>query len=474
MAERPQFPTDIPNPVRDIYDNISALDFRYHERELVEGYLGENAYIRYQMKGEVALAKALARRGLGDADVVGEVIAACESVSTHFVYLEEGVIRHNVRALVNGLQRNVSERARPFIHLMATSYDILDTANSARIRDAYFGVVDPVLMETESGLILVTEREADTTQVGRTHGQHALPVTVGFATAEYVDRFGNSIEHLRDRAEEINGKFSGAVGARNAQALLIEDPKEFEEEILEEMNLKPASYSTQIVPPEPMTRFLSECVIASGVLGNLADDVRNLQRTEIGELGEAFEPAWVGSSTMVQKQNPVVPEQSKSVWKTLMGRIITVYANQISEHQRDLTGSLSSRSDVEIVAYLTLQSRRTTGMLKRMRVNPENLKKNLAVQGDQILGEPFYLLLAINGHPDAHEKMRQIAVEARQQGKSLAEKIREDKELEPYVDKFTPHQWDVLSDPTKYVGTAPQQARDIAAMWRERLNIHAA
>ncbi len=273
---------------RNQFDSISPIDYRYWDKEVAQ-YLSENGFTRYKLLVALALVKVLHRRGICSEEVVGEVETACGQVTTMEVYEEEDRIRHDIRALVNCIRAKVSDAAKPYIHMTATSYDIIDTANAARYKEVAEKALIPSLVKLEGVLIGITIREAETVQVGRTHGQHAVPITFGFALAGYVSRLGSCIETLKALVSELPGKFSGAVGAYNASSLFFDDPEGFEAEVLIEMGLAAAEHSTQIAPPEALTRLFCEITIAAGVLANLSDDMRNLQRTEIGEVGEEFE-----------------------------------------------------------------------------------------------------------------------------------------------------------------------------------------
>ena len=125
-----------------------------------------------------------------------------------------------------------------------------------RFKEATEKIVLPKCLELEQHLIAIARREKATLQVGRTHGQHAVPITFGFAMAEYVSRFGSRIELIKETAQNLRGKIAGAVGAYNASSLFFDDPLEFETEVLWELGLKPANYSNQIVEPEYLTDYI--------------------------------------------------------------------------------------------------------------------------------------------------------------------------------------------------------------------------
>lgn len=314
-------------------------------------------------------------------------------------------------------------------------------------------------------------REKDTLQIGRTHGQHAVPITFGFAMAEYVSRLGNRIREVREKSQKLVGKIAGAVGAYNASYLFFADPEEFEKEVLAELGLEPGPVSTQIVEPEPMTDFIHALVSCFGVLANLSDDMRHLQRSEIGEVGEYFAAEQVGSSTMPHKRNPINYENVKSLWKKFMPGMVTVYMDQISEHQRDLTNSASARFLPEIAAGLLMAVQRLQRVLGRMQVDKENLRKNFDLSKEMIVAEPLYILLASHGHPDAHEAVRRLTLEAEQKGVPLRELLQEKEELKAYWERFTEKQRDLLLNPECYTGIAADKTVRVVEYWKEELGI---
>lgn len=457
----------VPNPT---FDCISPIDFRYLDPDIGR-VLSERAFIHYKLQVELALVTVLCKRGLCPPEVLSEVSQAAADVTVEEVYAEEARVGHDIRALVNCLQRRSNEAARPFIHFSATSYDIVDTANVLRTQKA----VQLLLREMRallSTLITLAEREAETLQIGRTHGQHGVPITFGFAIAGYVDRLGSSIEHLTVLAKQLVGKFSGAVGAFNASSLFFPDPREFEAQVLAELGVFAANHSTQIVPPEPLIRLLAEIAIAAGIVGNLARDMRNLQRTEIAEVCESFGANQVGSSTMAHKRNPISWENIESVWHVIQTRMPLVMLSSVSEHQRDLTGSASSRTFPEIIAYAIYMMKRAKGVVAKLQVDHGSMKRNLAMTQGAIFAEPLYILLAANGHPDAHELSRQLSMAAREQGRPLLDVALENATFSEYYNtKFTEAQRTILTNPHLYVGQAKERTLAIAADWKERLGL---
>ncbi len=259
---------------RDPFLNISPLDHRYWSanKELFESLaetLSERAAVRYLVKAEVSLLRAHIKGHFNNNPELLEEIGKLESrVSPEEVAAEEEITRHNIRALVNVIQRYLPEELKPWVHLGATSVDILDTAMAMRIRDAMRDTVIPLLLNLLDSLILITAAEAETPQVGRTHGQLAVPITFGFTMAEYVSRLGQSIVEIERRSGDLRGKLAGAVGAYNATSLISIDPEKLEDEYLAELGLKRAEYANQIVEPEHLLRLLLEINAAFGIISS--------------------------------------------------------------------------------------------------------------------------------------------------------------------------------------------------------------
>ncbi|MDA4130013.1 MAG: lyase family protein [Thaumarchaeota archaeon] len=454
---------------------ISPSDFRYSVPDLLP-FLSEDAFVKYKARVEAALGKQLADAGICPKSVAEEIERAAEEITAEEVYAEERRIKHDIRALVNVIRSKVSDQAKPFVHLTATSYDIVDTANALRFKDAVSRVVIPDLVKLESGLIELTVKYSETTQIGRTHGQHAEPITLGFFLSSYVSRLGQRILKISQALDDLSGKFSGAVGVYGPLSLMIDNPEGFEKALLESLGLKASEVSTQIVQPEPLTDLIHSIVSTLGVIANLARDMRQLQRTEISEISEEFSADQVGSSTMPQKRNPINFENVESAWKKFMPQMTTIYMDQISEHQRDLTNSLSQRYIPELISAFDYAVRRLTSTIwdekthkPKISVDLEMLAKNLKMSSDKIASEPLYILLSIAGHPDAHESVRKIVQESIRSKRDFLEVIKGDKELSRYLEKIPKSHQKIIEDPSQYRGIAVQKSLKIAESWKNKM-----
>jgi adenylosuccinate lyase len=467
---------------RNIFQNLSCLDHRYSlsEKEVfgkLSQYISEEAAVRSYAKAEAALIKAhLSVRGQLTSEIENKLDEVAANIDPQEVNDEEEKTQHNIRALVNVLKRKVDEDIAPLIHLGATSVDILDTALSMRMRDVTQNVVLPELKALELALCNIAEREAETPQVGRTHGQHAVPITFGWSIAEFVSRLGKSILRIEELSKQLKGKLAGPVGAYNGPSMIVKDPEDLEKRYLAYVGLEPSEYSNQLVEPEYLLRLLLEFNVAFGIIANLADDLRNLQRSEIGEVFEYFSSTQVGSSTMPQKRNPWNSEHVKSLWKAMSPRVMTFYMDQISEHQRDLTNSASQRFIADYTAGFTMAVNRMKKIISGLQADRESMEKNLENAGGKVKGgvlaEPAYILLAESGISDAHEVIRKLTLEAETSGKTLYEVLLNNKDT---LDRITAQLEKLgvkdaetfFQNPARYHGLAAEKSRRLAKKYAE-------
>ncbi len=467
---------------RNIFENISCIDHRYSlsEAKAFEGlskYISEEASVQSFAKCEAALVKAhLKVRGQLDDKKASALDQAAANIDPEEVYKEEEKTKHNIRALVNVLKTKVPADLGPLVHLGATSVDILDTALSCRMRDVTQNVVLPELKELEKNLCAIAEREADTPQVGRTHGQHAVPITFGWSIAEFVSRLGKSILRIEELSKQLKGKLAGPVGSYNGPSMIVKDPEELEKTYLGFLGLEPSEYSNQLVEPEYLLRLLLEMNVAFGIIANLADDLRNLQRSEIGEVFEYFASTQVGSSTMPQKRNPWNSEHVKSLWKAMCPRVITFYMDQISEHQRDLTNSASQRFIADYVAGFTMAVARMNSVVSGLQADRESMKRNLDNAGGKVKGgvlaEPAYILLGEAGVNDGHEVIRKITLECEQSGKTFFEVLKTHTDayakITAQLEKLgVEDPQNFFANPERYHGLAAKKSKRLAQKYAE-------
>jgi len=416
------------------YSALDPLDSRYFDKETAK-YLSERSRIAYYAYVEAALAHTLADFGVCSQEIADKIDAASRLVTAEEVYEHEKVTNHHTKALVNSIKDHLDDDAKPFVHFGATSFDIISTGEAYQLRTTVHELIVPRLRALIETLLDLTDKYADTIQVGRTHGQHAVPITFGFLMAGYVSRLGGSMNSLQILADKLPGKFSGAVGAYNALSVFVDDPMKFEATLLENLGLPVAPYSTQIAPAEYTIRLMDELAITAGIMANLSHDMRHLQRTEIAEVRERFEPGQTGSSTMAHKRNPWNFENVISMSKQVTAQLINANLNISSEHQRDLTDSASSRFFAISLASVASMAQRLNRVMGKLEVDEEAMNRNLHLTGGAIAAEPLYLLLEKHGHTQAHEATKTIAHAAMEKGVTLFEAAANNGEIQRLLEK---------------------------------------
>ncbi|MBZ9572481.1 adenylosuccinate lyase [Patescibacteria group bacterium] len=380
---------------------------------------------------------------------------------------EKEETKHDVRALVQLIQETIPRpfQLRRWVHLAATSFDIRDTGSILAFKRAFLEVTLPTIDKLIAILADKVEEYAEVRQIGRTHGQHALPITVGFWLATILGRLLNCRARLLITCSDLRGKFSGAVGAYNAQIGLLDES--IEEFVLDKLGLLPAEISTQILPPELLADFLHAHVLLSACLAQLGRDCRHLQRSEIQEIREKFEEEQVGSSTMPHKRNPISFENTEGMFINVKNEYGKVLDTLISEHQRDLVGSSPSREFAGIIVFVQYQLERMVKVISKMEIDEKAIKQNFNQNAHLILAEPLYLALQMAGYKgDAHHLVNKTLVPKATPEKPLIsvleELAKEDPELKEVVNRIPEKIWSLLYRPEDYIGLAVEKSHAIA------------
>jgi len=444
--------------------SIHPIDYRYGSKEMREIF-DEEKRLEQQLRVEAALAEVLAEMGKIPKEAA-EVIK--EKANINFVKLErvkeiEEETKHDVMALVKALTEVCGEAGK-YVHLTATSYDIVDTAQALQLKEAM-----KILFEKGKELLKnclnVSERYKDLIMIGRTHGQHAIPITLGFKFANYADKIGENLKRLKEDEKYICGKFSGAVGNYAAQKVFgLGD--EFEEKIMEKLEIQAADISTQVVPRENIARIISDLAIFACSVEQIAKEIRNLQRTEISELSEPFGEKQVGSSTMAQKRNPINVENVCSNVRVIRSCVYPVLENIALEHERDLTNSASERSILPTIFVLMDEIlMRTNKVISGLVVFPENIRKNLELTRGGIFAEAIITELVKKGmgRQEAHEILRESSMRAFSENRNLKEILSGNEVVLKYLNQ---NELEKIMDEQNYLGLSIEKTEKIIQKWR--------
>ncbi|BCS91997.1 adenylosuccinate lyase [Metallosphaera javensis (ex Sakai et al. 2022)] len=427
-------------------DVVCPIDWRYGSEEMRRIFTREGI-IKYRIRVELALLHALKELGYLSEDEYVKVEKASESITPEEVDKLEAKLGHDVMALVVSMAERAGDAGR-FVHFGATSYDIVDTAYALMFRDALSILKDKMIKSLEK-LKDLTLRYQDQVMVGRTHAQHAVPITLGFKFANYLYEMTRSLERLVEVEKRVVlGKMSGAVGT---MASWGKDGLRIEQLVMEKLNLSPHSISTQVAPRDGFAELISDLAIAGSVMDRFAIEVRELMRPEIGEIAEGVGER-VGSSTMPHKENPVTAEKISGLSKLLRGMVISELENIPLWHERDLTNSSSERFIISH-AFLIMDEMMDSfyELLSNLRVNLEAMERNLELSKGLNMAESLMINLTLKGIPrhKAHEMVSRISREARKKNTSLLEEAMKDKIISS---TFSREELERILNPKAYLG----------------------
>ncbi len=373
---------------------------------------------RYQKFLEVEI---LAAAAWAEMDVIpreaASLIAENAAFDVQRIEELEKETRHDVVAFTRCVAESLGEESRYF-HYGLTSYDIVDTALSVMLVEAA-GLISEGLQELEKVLVEQARRYKETPAVGRTHGVHAEPTSLGLKFALWLGEVRRNRERLDRATDAVRvGKISGAVG--NFAHI---DPF-IEEYVCKKLGLEPAPVSTQVLQRDRHAEYVGTLAIIGATLEKMALEVRNLQRTETRELEEPFYSGQKGSSAMPHKRNPVTCEKVCGLARLLRGYAGTALENVALWHERDISHSSVERvvlPDSTITCdHMVQQMIRVIGEL---RVYPEQLERNLELTGGLIYSQRVLLELVESGmsREEAYDLVQRCAMEAWEGGRTLKE-----------------------------------------------------
>ena len=430
---------------------LCPIDFRYG-RPKMKAVFEEETRLQRLLDVEAALARAEAKVGLIPREAAAEIVAKATTkhVSVKRVEELEKVTRHDLMAVVLALTEACSGDAGKSVHLGATSNDIQDSATALQLRDAIRIIEEDLgdLVETFADL---ASKHKKTIMLGRTHGQAAVPITFGLKIAVFASEVARHRERLRQAAPRIVvGKMSGAVGTGAAFGPRAAD---IQTSVMADLGLGVEEAATQVVGRDRYAEFIAVLANVAASLEKFCTEVRNLQRTEIGEVAEAFEAkSQVGSSTMAQKENPVVSENVCSLARIVRSLVTPALENVPLWHERDLTNSAAERILIPHACVLIDEMlARTTEVFRTLRVFPDRMKANLEATNGQVMAEAVMMALTAKGlgRQEAHQLIRDAAQIARTKGTLLRDALL----AEPRVSKLlSAKELDATMDPTSYLG----------------------
>ena len=338
----------------------------------------------------------------------------------------EAVAGHDVIAFLTHLAEHVGGEEARFVHRGMTSSDVLDTCFNIQLARAA-----DILIADLDALLAVLKRRAmehkTTPRIGRSHGVHAEPTTLGLTFARFYAEMRRNRRRLVAAREEIStGAISGAVGTFAGI-----DPR-VEARVCAKLGLRPEPISTQIVPRDRHAAFFAALGVAASSVENIAVELRHMQRTEVLEAEEFFPPGRKGSSAMPHKRNPVLSENLTGLARLVRMAVAPAMENVALWHERDISHSSVERNiGPDATVTLDFALTRLTSVIDELVVHPENMRANLNRLGGLIHSQ--HVLLALTdkgvGREDAYRLVQRNAMKVWDEGADFAAALKADPEV---------------------------------------------
>jgi adenylosuccinate lyase len=426
----------------------------------------EETRVQKMLDVEAALAWAHAEVGnipREDAERIASV-ASTSHVQLSRIKEIEREIKHDTASLVRALAE-AAGKSGAYVHLGATSYDIVDSAIALQLRDA-LDLIEKRLNGLEGVLAKQALKYKKTLMMGRTHGQHALPITLGFKFAVWIREVSRHIQRLRQcRRRVLVGKMSGAVGV---QAGLGPHAMRIQELVMQHLGLNPSDISTQIVQRDRHAELICLLALIASTLDNFANEIRELQRPEIGELFEYFEEEKrVGSSTMPHKRDPETCERLCGLARIVRSQVVPALENVVTWHERDLTQSSAERFIIPetciLVEYMLFLMK---DVVAKLYVDEERMRENIKLTQGRAMSEAVMIAMTKKGisRQEAHELLRRLANKSAVNKKHFRETLLSNEKI---TQKLSEGEINEALDPKNYLGTALEQVELVVKQTEE-------
>lgn len=338
----------------------------------------------------------------------------------------EAVTKHDVIAFLTHLAEHVGSDEARFVHQGMTSSDVLDTCFNVQLVRA-----SDILIKDVEALLAALKRRAiehkDTVRVGRSHGIHAEPTTMGLTFARFYAEMDRNLRRMKTAREEIStGAISGAIGT-----FANIDPA-VEEHVCAQLGLTPEPISTQVIPRDRHAAFFAALGLIASSIENIATEVRHMQRTEVLEGAEFFSAGQKGSSAMPHKKNPILTENLTGLARTVRMAVIPAMENVTLWHERDISHSSVERAigpDTTITLDFALN--RLTGVIDKMLIYPENMLANMNKFSGLVMSQRVLLALTQAGvsREDSYKLVQRNAMKVWEEGKDFKTELLGDDEV---------------------------------------------
>ena len=383
------------------------------------------------LKIEILACEARANEGEIPANDLEQIKSKAKFDIKRILEIEE-TTKHDVIAFLTNIAEYVGPASR-HIHYGMTSSDILDTTLSFQMKSSGELLLNRLKQLKETLKKRAVEHK-ETFCIGRSHGIHAEPTTMGLKFALWFEETKRNIKRLTDAIEHISvGQISGAVGTFEHLS-----PK-VEEYVCEKLGLNPANVSTQIIQRDRHAQFMSTLAVIGSTLEKITTEIRHLQRTEVLEAEEYFSKGQKGSSAMPHKRNPVISERVSGLARILRGNSIAAFENVTLWHERDISHSSVERVIIpDSCIALDYMLDLVIKLVDNLIIYPENMTKNLNLTRGLIFSQTIMLKLVNKGmtREDAYKLVQTASMDVwNDKNKSLKDELNGSKEISKYLTK---------------------------------------
>jgi len=401
---------------------------------------------------EAALARSEAILKIIPESAAKEISAKAKVENIDIDELRKGYLKtgHPIMPLIAGLEKVCGPASGEYIHWGATTQDIMDTGCVLQVRSS-LEVIEQNIKELEQICIALSEPHRMTIMPGRTHGQHAVPITFGYKVAVWIEELRRHMERLTQlRPRVLMLEFSGAAGT--LATIGAEKGFMLQQEIAKELGLA--------VPPitwhsarDNFAELLSLLAMIMGTLSKIANEVVTLQRTEIAEL-EVDVTGRIGSSTMPHKRNPILMEHVVALARFVRSNADVMIEVMSGEHERDWR---TWGAEMKLISESFMLTAGAFAILKnelsRIKVRADNMRRNIDILGGLMMSERVMMKLASAvGRQTAHEIVYKDSMKAFEEKKPFKNVLEEDPKVQNLLSE---DEIACLMDPASYLGLAP-------------------
>jgi adenylosuccinate lyase len=439
----------------DKYMAILPIDTCRYGSPEIKRIFEEGNRLHYQLEFEGAVAKAQAQINMIPTAVAKEIvkIANSDKITLERVRKLEANSDHDTAAVVEALSEKCSTKSKPWIHYGLTSNDIIDSTISMQMRDVFL-IIEPKILKL--ALILANRSVEFRGQpaVGRTHGQHTSIIAFGLKFAVWAAEMATHIERIEEGKKRV--LLCKTLGVVGTGSLMGKRALEVQKIVAKNLSLHSVDAATQVISRERIAEIQFLIALVGCTLDKIANEVRNLQRTELGEVAEHFRRGQMGSSAVPVKRNPIKSEKVSSLARLLRSLVDVALNNIPLWHERDLSNSANERFTLPMAAILLDEMLNSSiDVITELKINTHRLNSNVEMTKGQIYSEFVLDALVKKGisRITAYRDIQRVAFSGLQSGQHFRDALERDHHL---AKKLPPEELDYIFNPKNHLGASSE------------------